>query len=90
MKIEIDSDVQEVIEFMQSHISATKLVSVAEAIPKIGKLLWDRYPQEQLCAVSLVGDPPTLGRESLPVASESSPYSVGVGGGSVVGVGAST
>jgi hypothetical protein len=49
----LDDDVKVVLEFMQEKIPASKLVGVAERMPQIAKLLWDRYPQEAVTALSL-------------------------------------
>ena len=46
MKIQIDEDVQKVVEFMQKNLPANKLVSVAEWMPQIARLLWLQTPQE--------------------------------------------
>jgi hypothetical protein len=46
MQIAVDEDVQAVIEFMQSRIQASKLVSVADSVPQMARLLWGQTPQE--------------------------------------------
>lgn len=51
--VDLDSHLKEVIMFMQSNVPASKLIGVADAIPQIARLLWARYPQEPLVAVSL-------------------------------------
>lgn len=54
MQIEIDQDMQSVIEFMQRNVQATKLVSVAEGLPQMARLLWAQTAQEPCSAASLV------------------------------------
>ncbi len=56
MKIQIDDDVQSVVEFMQQNIQANKLVSVADTLPQIAKLLWSQIPQEP-CRPSFISVP---------------------------------
>jgi hypothetical protein len=85
MEIKLDSDVQAVAEFMQANVSATKLVSVAEDLSKIGRLLWSRYPQEPSLGLTLLEPQPTSG--SLPSASESALVPACVGGDSGAAVG---
>lgn len=53
MELVIDNDLQLVAEFMQKNIPAFKLISVAEELPKIGRLLWSQYPQEQSVGLML-------------------------------------
>jgi hypothetical protein len=53
MEITIDKDLQAVVEFMQNGIPTTKLVQVAEALPKIARLLWERYPKESCIEMEL-------------------------------------
>ena len=53
MEIRVDSDIQSVLEFMQSSIPAAKLTGVAEGVCQIGRLLWERYPQEPCVPVML-------------------------------------
>jgi hypothetical protein len=45
-EMKLDEDVHRVAEFMQHNLSATKLVAVAEALPKVARLLWEGYSQE--------------------------------------------
>jgi len=58
MELILDEDVKSVLEFMQPHVPASKLTAVAERLPEIAKLLWDRYPQEPLAALQLNNEPP--------------------------------
>jgi hypothetical protein len=53
MNIEVDNDVKAVLEFMQERVAAFKLIGVAERIPAMAKLLWDKYPQEPVEPISL-------------------------------------
>jgi hypothetical protein len=53
----LDSELQDVIEFMQDHISAGKLIAVAKALPQIATLLWKHIPQEPALLVRLEVDP---------------------------------
>jgi hypothetical protein len=56
MQVAVDGDLQSVLEFMQSHISAHKLVGIAERLPEMAKLLWNKYPQEPVEPISLCPD----------------------------------
>lgn len=58
MELILDEDVKSVLEFMQSHIPAGKLTVVAERLPEMERLLWDRYPQEPLTALQLNNESP--------------------------------
>lgn len=40
MKLEADSDVVDVLEFMQGRVAAEKLVAVADSLPALARLLW--------------------------------------------------
>jgi hypothetical protein len=60
MELILDDHVKAVLEFMQERIPACKLVGVAERMPHIAKLLWDRYPQEAVTAVELHPKPPSV------------------------------
>lgn len=56
----IDEHAKSVLEFMQSNIPSSKLVGIAERLPQMAKLLWDRYPQEAVTAVELRSKPPSV------------------------------
>lgn len=58
MELILDEHTKAVLEFMQERIPASKLVGVADRIPQMAKLLWDRYPQEAVTAVELHSKPP--------------------------------
>lgn len=53
----IDPDVQAVLEFMQRSVPSFKLLGIAESMPEMARLLWSRYPQEPVVAVSLEAKP---------------------------------
>jgi len=59
MNLEIDPDVKVVAEFMQSNMSAAKLVGVATAIGRLAPILWGRFGTEEIQALVLVGKPVT-------------------------------
>jgi hypothetical protein len=43
MRVEIDSDVQAVLEFMQANIPCNKLAGVAESVGRVAQILWGHY-----------------------------------------------
>ena len=51
--IVMDSDVQEVAEFMQTRIAASRLVAVADGLAAVAPLLWGRYTAEAIQALRL-------------------------------------
>lgn len=73
MEIVLDSEVRAVAEFMQSNIPIAKLVSVADNLPMLARLLWSHFSQES-CHAAAFGAPKT-GPEnrSLSDAKESIP-----------------
>jgi hypothetical protein len=81
MELILDGDLKSVVEFMQSNIATSKLVGVAESLPKMAKLLWDGYPQEPIRAAGLIS--PKVDR-SLGDASGFSPGPACVGDGLAV------
>ena len=81
MELTLDEHVKAVLEFMQERIPTSKLVGVAEKMPEMARLLWDRYPQESVDALSLIV---TKRCPSQPDASESVPALEYVGDGSAV------
>ena len=81
MHFEVDTDVRLVLEFMQGHIRADKLVGVSESVAQMERLLWGRYLQEPVAPISLTITKP---RPSLSVASGSSLVEPCAGDGSVV------
>jgi len=70
MQIVLDSDIKAVAEFMQGNIPAAKLVSVADNLPTVARLLWSQFPQESCDAAAF--DLPKTGQENrlLPDANE--------------------
>lgn len=55
----IDPDLQAVAEFMQRRLPAEKLVTIAENLPQVARLLWSRFPQEPVIGASLTEPPIT-------------------------------
>lgn len=49
----IDPDLQAVAEFMQHTLPAGKLVTIAENLPQVARLLWSKFPQEPVVGASL-------------------------------------
>ena len=54
MELLVDSDLKAVIEFMQGHLPAAKLVAVANAVAKIAPALWGHFEAEDIAALRLV------------------------------------
>jgi hypothetical protein len=86
----LDECVQSVLEFMQSKIATSKLVSIADSLPQLARLLWAHYPQEPCVALDLVAHLPmaSSSRVKPTDATESALFPVGAGGDSVVEAGA--
>jgi len=59
MQLEIDPDVMAVITFMQANMPVSKLAPVSSAIGRLGPILWDRFDEEEVISLCLVGDPIT-------------------------------
>ena len=70
-KVEVDSDVQAVLEFMQDRVQTKRLVSVADGAAQMARLLWGSHPQEPCATVSLIL-PKTDQERPLPAASSES------------------
>ena len=68
MQVQIDSDVQAVLEFMQQRIPAAKLIAVAEGVRRLAGPMWDGYPQENCQPIALVLPKTDLERQSQEVA----------------------
>ena len=66
----LDADVKSVLEFMQSNISAGKLVGVSNAVPQLAKLLWGHYQQEPCSVVTLSPPLPSTSCETPQVSTE--------------------
>lgn len=60
MELLIDDDVKAVAEFMQQHVPAAKLASLASAVAELAPLLWGRYDREPVTALYLL--PPPISR----------------------------
>jgi hypothetical protein len=73
MEIVLDSDVRAVAEFMQSNIPAAKLVSVADNLTAVARLLWSHFPQESCQAAAFNAPKTGLESRSLSDATESFP-----------------
>jgi hypothetical protein len=85
MELAMDKDVQAVVEYMQNTIPTTKLRAVADILPKMAQLLWDKFPQEPCVGVALVdsglrSDLPQYATESVPELRCAGDDSVAVGG----------
>jgi hypothetical protein len=53
-QVHIDEDVKAVLAFMQDRIAAARVISVAEVLPSMARLLWAGIPQESCQPISLV------------------------------------
>jgi hypothetical protein len=71
MKFSVDEDVQSILEFMQSRIPTNKLVSVADNLPPMARLLWGNYQQDPCQALALGVPKSDLARPSQSIAIES-------------------
>ncbi len=49
----MDKDLLAVADFMQANMAAVKLVSIAEAMPTLAKLLWGHNPQEPIRPIAI-------------------------------------
>jgi hypothetical protein len=67
----MDPDVKAVLEFMQGGIRAPKLVSVADSLPAVARLLWGQYSQEACYPLLLELTKPEAGSQSQPAATGS-------------------
>jgi hypothetical protein len=72
MNVEIDTDLKNVLEFMQRNTPTHKLIGVADALPKIAGLLWIRHEQEPIVAITM--------RETRLISTEFALGPDGVGG----------
>jgi hypothetical protein len=50
----LDPHLQEVVEFMQACIPTSKLIAIAENLPQVARLLWNRFPQEPCLPLMLI------------------------------------
>lgn len=53
MDLVIDNDVKAVAAYMQAHVPAARLVSVANAVQALAPILWAQYAQEGVSALLL-------------------------------------
>jgi hypothetical protein len=53
MEFVCDSDVMQVLEFMQSNMPTDKLVSVAKGVAQLAPILWGRYGENPVAALQL-------------------------------------
>jgi len=70
-RVEVDPDVQAVLEFLQDRVQACRLISVADGVAQMARLLWASFPQEPFVGVSLVSQ--AITHDSQQAASESAP-----------------
>ena len=56
MDLIVDEDVKAVLEFMQHRMPASKLMPAAEAIGKMGPVLWGHHGKEDFIPLFLRGD----------------------------------
>lgn len=53
----VDTDVQAVVEFMQTRIAASRLVAVADGLAAMAPLLWGHFQPEAVQAIRLEHEP---------------------------------
>jgi len=53
MNVQLDKDFQAVLEFMQEKLPTSKLVTIAERLPAMARLLWGHVQQEPFTAIAL-------------------------------------
>lgn len=70
MDLIIDNDVKAVAEFMQSNMTAARLVPVAQAVARLAPILWGRYRPEEIDALMLAHPQLSGSETSPPSASE--------------------
>jgi hypothetical protein len=90
MEVVFDPDVRAVAKFMQSRLTAGRLVPVVNALTQIAPILWGRYAPETIDVLCLrYAQPNIKDREILlQGASESFPAVANADGGSAVVAGA--
>ncbi|HZS85398.1 MAG TPA: hypothetical protein VFA50_21195 [Stellaceae bacterium] len=90
MDLFIDPDVKSIAEYMQSSLSATRLVPVAMALAKLAPILWGRYSVDEVDVLALIHDQLSASGSAIsqPAASGSVQPHSGAGDGSVVVAGA--
>lgn len=68
LTLNVDPEVQAVASYMQQHIQAARLVSVAQAVARLAPSLWGNYEPETCEPLRLVAEPPSSER-TPPVAN---------------------
>jgi|GEM_PF-4155720 len=58
MQVQVNDETGTVLQFMQANIPASRLVSVANTLPQMAKLLWDGCPQEPVAIAAMVVEKP--------------------------------
>lgn len=53
-RLQMDADLKRVMEFMQSNVAASKLVSLAQALAAVAPVLWGQYEREDVRALALL------------------------------------
>lgn len=51
--VQMDEDLKRVMEFMQSNVAASKLVSVGKALAAVAPVMWGQYEREEVRALVL-------------------------------------
>jgi len=49
----MDKDLRAVVEFMQENVECSKLMTIADALPQLSRLLWGSFPQESVEVLSV-------------------------------------
>ena len=57
MILDIDPDLAATLEFMQTRIPQEKLTSVAEAVARLGEILWGHHPGSTIDVLRLRAEP---------------------------------
>ena len=84
MQIFIDQDVRQVLEFIERHVEANRLLEVVRGVAAIAPVLWPGHPLRSAPVLSL--RPIESHRELPPSATESGLGRQYAGGGSAVAV----
>ncbi len=54
----MDADIQAVVQFMQTHVPAARLVSVAAGLHALAPVMWGQYPCEAIKPLTVSPDDP--------------------------------
>jgi hypothetical protein len=65
MDIILDADLMDVVKFMQSRLSANRLVPIANAVAKIAPVLWGHFTEEELIPARLAQPEITVCAEQI-------------------------